>query len=170
MSEFEDQRAQLTRKLTEITEMRALYLERYGPILRDRTRRVEINRKLRSHDKALLAELAATEKLALVREELAKPAYLVNRPLTDQEFRLWDADCFRRKTLAEEQARLIEQIRELQVTVDIVAALRTELESLLPEDPELAELVEGIQQDFNITQQELYHTEALITAKKETKL
>lgn len=155
MNNLESQRAQLTRKLTELTELRALYLERYGPILADRTRRVEIERKLRSHEKPMIAFAAATQKLALVREEMTKPPDELSEVSPDRAHRIREAKTFHRRSLIEEENRLCRYLVGLQPTVDLVRDLQAEAAALQPEDPLLAELVENVQQEYNVVQEDL---------------
>lgn len=167
MSDLQDQRAQLTRKLAEISALRALYMERHGPILADRTRRRELESKLRVHDKAILAVAEAQTKLALVCEGLRQPPQELAEITSDEQARARGANAFHRRSLLDEESHLCRYLAELKPEADLVRDLKEQLAKLLPEDPLLAEMVEDVQHNYNIVQEDLRRIEVALAAEKE---
>ena len=166
MNSLQDEQAKLTRHLADISERRARLMEVFGPILRDREHRKEIDRKLRTHEKPMLAHWAATLKLFMVREELAQPPAEQPAVMTEQVANMAQYAADRRRILIAEEERLCQQLREMEPTKLRVADLQAKRAGLLPEDEHLHDMVESVQQEYNITQEELRRVEAAIAGQE----
>lgn len=162
MTNLEDERARLTRALTDIRLRRDMFVARYAPILADRNRREQIERSMRANEKPLTAYTASVQKLAMVRGRLADTETPPPPAIDDKTAREHEIYRYSRQSLLEEQDRQIRLIHDLKPAFLLAENLRTQLLELRAEDPLLEATVEDAQAEFNIVQEDLRRVEAKI--------